>query len=38
MKKSNEHTVTVVYATQLPQAYRPIQGRGHWRTPVVPYK
>lgn len=26
------------YSAQLPQAYRPVQGRGHWRTPIVPHK
>ncbi|MCM0147826.1 hypothetical protein [Photobacterium galatheae] len=26
----------VHYCARLPQANRPIQGRGHWRTPVGP--
>jgi hypothetical protein len=28
---------TAIYAARLPQANRPIQGRGHWRSPVTPH-
>lgn len=30
-------TQTAIYAARLPQANRPIQGRGHWRSPVTPH-
>lgn len=28
---------TAIYTARLPQANRPIQGRGHWRSPVTPH-
>ncbi|UTM56807.1 hypothetical protein L4174_013450 [Photobacterium sp. CCB-ST2H9] len=29
-------TTCIHHCARLPQANRPIQGRGHWRTPVGP--